>query len=147
MSDPVIGYDAAFGLNEFGQPRLMSEIEVVKTVLMVVLLGNKGMIPSLPWIGMNIDDRLYNFYDDIDPESLKSEIVQQCAALGVYFQNESIQITKMRFRDQPSMYITIRGRESYPDGYMRDSVSNIHVYQIGITYDQLKKLLVDIAVN
>lgn len=140
-----IGYDAAFDLNEFGQARITSEVELIKNVLLFVLFSRKGQYPSLPTIGMDIGSRLYEFYDEIDPDELRSELVQQCSALGIYFENQSIVIRKKKYRGQPSMMIQISGNESYPNGYLRDTISNVSNYTIGITYDDLKKLLYDVA--
>lgn len=139
-----VGYDAGFGVNEFGQPKITSEIELVKNVLLTVLFMKPGQFPSLPMIGMNIEDRLYNFYDEINVDGMKQELIQQCAALGVYLNEGYIQFKKKKYKGQPSMLIQVHGQESYPKGYLSDTISNVNAYQIGITYDHLKNLLCDI---
>ena len=46
-----IGYDGTFELNEFNEPKLASEIEVVKNIILTVLFFKPGQYPSLPTIG------------------------------------------------------------------------------------------------
>ena len=104
----LVGYDAAFGLNEFQQPKIMSEIEVVKNVFLTVLFGKRGQYPSLPMIGMDLGSRLYSQYDEIDCSNLSDEITEQCSALGVYLHANAIQIRKEKYRGQPSLLIQIR---------------------------------------
>ncbi|MCM1439726.1 MAG: hypothetical protein NC131_11095 [Roseburia sp.] len=141
MSTSGIGYDAAFGLNEFGQAKLCSEIEVVRNAVLTAMFGRKGQYPSLPMIGMDIGSRLYSFYNEIDCEELKQELIQQCSALGVYVQSNVVQMKKDLYRNQPSLLIQISGQESYPSSYMRDTVSPNRGYRIGITYDDLNQMI------
>lgn len=139
-----VGYDAAFELNEFNQPKLISEIELVTDVVLFVLFAKKGQYPSLPWIGMDIGSKLYSFYDELDVEQLKSELISQCSALGVYVQDGTVQFKKTKYRGQPSLLINVSGKENYPDGYMRDTIGVGDTYRIGITFDQLNQLIYDV---
>lgn len=141
-----LGYDAEFTLNEFNQPKLTSEIELKKNVLIFVLFSRKGQYPSLPLIGMNIEEELYSHYDEIDVGNLQNEIINQCSALGVSFQTGEIQIKKQMYRNQPSLLIGVYGRESYPEGYMRDSINQGDSYLIGITYDDMKQMIYDVGI-
>lgn len=141
----LVGYDAAFGLNEFQQPKIMSEIEVVKNVFLTVLFGKRGQYPSLPMIGMDLGSRLYSQYDEIDCSNLSDEVIEQCSALGVYLHANAIQIRKERYRGQPSLLIQISGKESYPSGYMRDTTKVTNGYRIGITYDDLNRMLYSVS--
>lgn len=136
-----VGYDASLSLNEFGQPKLMSEIEVVKNAVLTAMFSRRGQYPSLPMIGMDIGSRLYSLYSEVDCDELKDELIQQCSALGVYLQSNVVQIRKQLYRGQPSLLIQIAGQQSYPAGYMRDTVSKTNGYRIGITYDDLNQMI------
>lgn len=139
-----VGYDAAFELNEFNQPKLFSEVELVKNVVLYVLFSKKGQYPSLPFVGMDITSRLYSFYDELNIDEMKAELISQCAALGVYVQSGMIQMKKTKYRGQPSLMINISGKESYPPGYLRDNATSNDTYLIGITYDSLNQLIYNV---
>ena len=61
-----IGCDVTFELNEFNNPRIKSEIETLKDIILFILFSRPGQYPSLPQIGLNIRDYLYDFYDEIN---------------------------------------------------------------------------------
>ena len=148
-----IGYDITFEMNEFNQPKLKSEIELVKDVILrseerrvgkeCYLFSKPGQYPSLPDIGLDIQSILYSFFDELDTEDLKAKLRDQCEALGVFLNNGSIEIKKTRYKDRPSLIIGIQGKVSYPTGYLKTTSDNI--YLIGITLDELNKLLYDIS--
>lgn len=138
-----IGYDITFEMNEFNQPKLKSEIELVKDVILYILFSKPGQYPSLPDIGLDIQSILYSFFDELDAEDLKAKLRDQCEALGVFLNNGSIEIKKTRYKDRPSLIIGIQGKVSYPTGYLKTTSDNI--YLIGITLDELNKLLYDIS--
>ena len=70
-----IGYDTTFELNEFNEPKLRSEMETLKNVLLFVLFTKPGQYPSLPTVGLNIGSSLYEFYDEIDVDDIKTQII------------------------------------------------------------------------
>lgn len=139
-----IGYDLTFELNEFEQPRIRSEIELVKNTLLFVLFSKPGQLPSLPTIGLNIGDYLYSHYDEIDTNDLKQQISDQCEALGVYFDTEIIGIKKMIYQNIPALLIHVEGQEVYPEDYMKDNITTVNRYLIGITYDALQQMIYNI---
>jgi len=140
----TVGYDTTFELNEFNEPRIRSEIETIKNVLLFVLFSKPGMYPSLPQIGLNINDMLYTFYDDLDVNTLKSQITEQCSMLGAYISSGNIQIRKTKYRNQPSLIIQVSGTEKYPPGYKTDHKNNANQFLIGITYDELNKMIYNV---
>lgn len=139
-----IGYDGTFELNEFNEPKLASEIEVVKNIILTVLFFKPGQYPSLPTIGMNIQNLLYSFFDEIDTDKLTQQLIEQCSALGVYFSNGSIVMKKLIYRNQPSLLINVKGTQIYPVGYKKDSINNVNTYLIGITFDEMNKMVYNI---
>lgn len=140
-----IGYDTTFELNEFGQPKIQSEIELIKNIILFVLFSKPGQYPSLPHIGLDIQSQLYSFYDELDVEDLKVQLSGQCEILGAYFSQGTIDVKKTKYKNQPSLLIHIEGSETYPDGYMRDSIGTVNRYLIGITFDELNKMIYNIS--
>lgn len=143
-SNPTIGYDTTFELNEFNEPRIRSEIETIKDIILFILFSKPGQYPSLPEIGLDIQSMLYSFYDEINESDLKHKINEQCNAMGVYLSNGTVDIKKTIYRGNPSLMIYIEGSEIYPDGYMRDHINNTNKYLIGITFDDLNKMIYNI---
>ena len=143
-TDLGVGYDTTFELNEFNEPRIRSEIELIKDVILFILFAKPGQYPSLPQIGLDIQSRLYSFYDELKESDLIFEITEQCKVLGIFFNNGTIQIKKIKYRKQPSLLISIEGKETYPDGYMKDHINNSDRYLIGITFDELNNMIYNI---
>ncbi len=146
---PKLGYDGTFKLNEFSQPKVISEIELVKNVLLYVLFTKPGQYPSLPNIGMDIETLLYSFYDELDTNDLTKDICAQCNALGFYFNNGTIQIKKIKYQNIPSLIIYVEGTEIFPDSaiYLSDvnNQLNSNKYMIGITFDELNKMVYNVS--
>lgn len=140
-----IGYDTTFELNEFSKPRIRSEIEVVKNTIMFILFCKPGQYPSLPHIGLDIQSLLYSFYDEINTDELKSDLITQCEALGVPIKSGIVDIKKIRYKDQPSLFIHIEGDEDYPSSYMKDTSGSSNKYMIGITFDELNKMIYNVS--
>ena len=141
----TMGYDLTFELNEFGNPRIRSEIETVKDVLLTVLFTRKGEIPSLPTVGIGLEDFLYEAFDEIDEDALKQDIVEQCEMMQMYFSRSAIQIKKLTYKDKPLLMIQINGTETYPSSYLHDNIGVSDQYNIGISFDETNNLVYAIS--
>lgn len=140
-----VGYETTFELNEFNQPRIRSELETVKDIVLFILFSKPGQYPSLPNIGLDIQGMLYGYYDELDVDDLKRKIISQCEALDTYFEKGCIQIKKTKYKNKPSLMIQIAGTESFPPGYMKDYITESkNQYLIGITYDELNNMIYNI---
>ncbi len=140
-----IGYDCTFELNEFNEQKLCSEVYKIKNVLMFILFTKPGDYPSMPEIGIDISSYLYEFYDEFDPAEFQQRLVEQCAALGTYINSGQINIRKTMYKNQPSLMISITGTESYPANYKCRKNNSTKNILIGITYDELKKMVYNIS--
>lgn len=140
-----IGYDTTFELNEFGKPRIRSEIESVKNTILFILFCKPGQYPSLPHIGLDIQSLLYSHYDELNTDDLKNELATQCEALGICIKQGIVDIKKVIYNKQPSLFIHIEGDELYPSEYMKDIGIHSNRYMIGITFDELNKMIYNIS--
>jgi|GEM_PF-3200649 len=140
-----VGYDTTFELNKFNEPRIRSEIETIKDVLLFVLFSKPGSYPSIPQIGLDIETKLYSFYDEINEDDLKSQITEQCAMLGTYMSAGTLDIRKTIYNHQPSLMIHIEGKEQYPVGYKSDKLAYSNRYLIGITYDEMNEMIYNVT--
>jgi hypothetical protein len=147
MTEPAfgkLGYDVSFALDDFGKPRLRSEAELMKNVVLFVLFSKPGQYPSLPNIGLDIQSLLYSYYDEIDSNDLKAKIVSQCTALGTYFDSGNIIVRKVIYRGKPSLMIHIESNDdALPSGYNGKDTSD--KYQIGITFNELNQMIYSIS--
>ena len=142
-----IGCDVTFELNEFNNPRIKSEIETLKDIILFILFSRPGQYPSLPQIGLNIRDYLYDFYDEINEDDLKNKLIEQCSMLGYYIKNGTFDLKKVMYKKQPSLIIHLEGEEEFPPGYKHDNVGNSKRYMIGLTYDDMKNMIYNINVK
>ena len=138
-----LGFDTTFELDEFARPRIRGEGELLKNLVLFILFTKPGQYPSIPFIGLDISNLLYSFYDDIDTNDLADEIRKQCVALGRYFDNGTINIRKIRYRNKPSMMIHIEAPMATT--VMADNYEESNRYQIGITFDELNNLIYNIT--
>lgn len=139
-----LGFDTTFELNDFEQPKILSDVETIAHVILFILFAKPGQYPSLPMIGMNIENELYSFYDELDVNDLKDRLIDQCSILQVYFDGNIVSFDKRIYQDKPSLLIHISGKSEYPKGYMKDLHSSLSQYRIGITFDELNQMIYNI---
>ena len=140
INNLTIGLDATFELNEFSQPRLTTQLELAKNILLFILFSRPGEIPSLPNIGLDIESMLYSHYDDIDPNNLKIQILDQCAGLTSFFNDNMIIIRKIIYRNQPSLLIDVQMDQEYS----ARTHNMINSFLIGLTFDELGDMIVNV---
>lgn len=93
--------DPAFGVNNFLQAKFYNESETVANNFMTLLFGKPGFFPSIPDLGIDVHSLLYQFFDDIDVDALKSIISSQCNALMDYVISNEFQIEKRYYNNEP----------------------------------------------
>ena len=128
------GLDVTFDLNKFSAPKLISADELAKNIIFFILFSKPGAYPSLPMIGMDIEQYLFSFYDEIDIGSIKSKLIEQCSFLEEYFSVNNILISKSIKNNRPSLDIQINYSPLKDDSKLKN-------YHIGITYDELNKMI------
>lgn len=140
----TVGYDPCFELNEFNEPRIKSEIELIKDVVLFICLSSPGQYPSLPYVGLDLQSMLYSHFDEVSEEDIKDKLISQCLALSHPIKDGTVSVKKTVYKGVNSLLIHIEGTESYPSGYKRDSNNEVTSYLIGITLDELKRLIYNI---
>ena len=143
----LVGHDCTFELDRFGKPRLCSESETIKNALMFILFSRPGQYPSLPYLGMDIRNKLYSFYDEIDERALEEQLRTQCSALGPYFDSGCITVRKMVYRNMPSLliYVSTDPSDTYAGKYIqRDHERKNLEFYIGLSVNEVNELLYNI---
>lgn len=87
-------YEPTFGMDNFGKPRVFKGWEAVANTMIMVLFGKPGFYPSIPDLGMYIQQYRNKRMDEIDTEALKISLVQQCSLLGDFVYSGNIEVDK-----------------------------------------------------
>lgn len=89
------GVDPSFALNDFKEPLYYNESETIARNILFVLFGKPGFYPTMPTLGMNIQQLLYNFDDEININAIKAKLISQCSAFYSSINDESFDIQKV----------------------------------------------------
>lgn len=103
----MAGVEPSFGINSFNQAKYKNETESVANAILTLLFGKPGFFPSMPNLGINIQQTLYMFWDEIDPDIIKAQIVAQCSAFKQYVDDGSLDVIKSSYQKKPLLLITI----------------------------------------
>lgn len=90
--------DPGFGVDSFNNPKVLSEAETIKNNILTLLFMRKGSYPSIPELGIGIQDYLYQFFDDIDTEDLTHKIASQCTEFIPSVSSGSLKVKKTHQR-------------------------------------------------
>ena len=112
----MAGYEPVFGPDEFGRPRYLNTAETdVKNVLFALFL-ERGMYPSIPWMGGSIDDYIYQFTDDIDVNMIMTRLASYSDDFLQMVNEGSLEVFKSKIKNRPALVIKIpeliQGRKS-----------------------------------
>lgn len=70
--------DPVYGVNNFNETKVLTEAETLVNNILMILFGKPGFYPSIPWLGMDIQQYLYRFEDEIDDLGIKAKLASQC---------------------------------------------------------------------
>ena len=99
--------DPAFGVNEYGKPKMLTEDQTLVNNFLLLLLGKPGFYPSIPTIGIDIEQYLYTFIDDINLDELKAKIAVQCNDFLPAIREGNFDIQKTVMRDKILLVFTL----------------------------------------
>lgn len=118
-----------FGLDNFGRAKYANETEAIANAVLNLLFGKPGFFPSMPNLGINIQEILYSFWDDVDTSALKARIAEQCSEFADYINAGSLDVQKTMHNNQPLLLIVlptkvIDGKETLSIGITQDKNGN-----------------------
>lgn len=121
--------DPTFGVNSFNQAKYRNETETIANSILNLLFGKPGFFPSMPNLGMNLQEILYSFWDEISTDRIKAEISAQCMVFKEYISNGSLDVIKSSYMDKPLLLVTIpvqikNAPEALTVGVTQDSNGN-----------------------
>ena len=93
----AIPKDMVFGRDSFQKPKVLSDVESVAQYILNILVWKPGNLPGLPHIGVNIQEMLYTYVDDFQPEVLKTKIEDQCNELMPHLLSSNIVLAPVEY--------------------------------------------------
>lgn len=119
-----------FGLDDFGRAKYLNETEALANSILNLLFGKPGFFPSMPDLGINIQSILYSFWDEVNVDQLKGEIVTQCQSFSQYIKTGELDVIKTYNNSQPLLLIVLPtkildGKQNLSVGITQDKNGNI----------------------
>ena len=119
-----------FGLDDFGRAKYLNETEALANSILNLLFGKPGFFPSMPDLGINIQSILYSFWDEVNVDQLKAEIVTQCQSFSQYIKTGELDVIKTYNNSPPLLSIvlppkTLDGKQNLSVGITQAKNGNI----------------------
>lgn len=92
--------EPVMGIDDFRKPKVLTGYEAIIQSILIVLFGKPGCYPSIPELGMNIQQYRNRRIDEIDTDALKAQLAYQCRSLSSQIIDGSITVTKMMINDK-----------------------------------------------
>ena len=85
-------YEPAFGLDSFRKPLVYEDWQVVAQSIIIVLFGRPGFYPSIPQLGVHIQDIMYEKIDDLAIDNLRGILAHQLEVFSDIIQSDDMKI-------------------------------------------------------
>lgn len=99
--------DPTFGIDSFGSQKVLSESETKVNNILTILFMRPGSYPSLPLLGVYIQQYLYVPFDDINTEEIKAKIGSQCQDFVDDIQSGSLDVIKTVYEGRPMLLVVL----------------------------------------
>lgn len=99
--------DPQFGVDAYNRAKILDESRTTVNNILTILFGKPGFYPSIPRLGMDIQQYLYTFEDEIDTTYLKSKLASQCSDFMDNIADGSFDIIKTTYEGQPLLIFVI----------------------------------------
>ena len=101
------GQDPTMGVNSFNETKILSPSETIVRNILLILLGRPGFYPSQPNLGMNIEQYLYMFADDINTNEIKETLIKQCEDLADSIEEEELDVSSTTLNGRTALIFTL----------------------------------------
>lgn len=95
--------DPTFGVNNFERPKVLSVTQTYVNNLLTILLGKPGFYPSQPELGMDIEQYLYKYIDDINTTEIKAKLINQCTDFLPEIESGEFDVYKSTHNGRPML--------------------------------------------
>lgn len=125
--------EPVFGIDDFRKPKVLNDYEAVIQSILVVLFGKPGCYPSIPELGMNIQQYRNRRLDQIDTDALKAQLAYQCRSLSSNIIDGSIDVTKMMLDNRDVALVFVIPVTT--DQSQKNMLIGLKMADSGITYN------------
>lgn len=101
------GQDPTLGVNNFNETKILSPSETIVRNILLILLGKPGFYPSQPALGMNIEQYLYKFTDEINTEEIKMMLIDQCHDLLDLINEEELSVVSTKLNGRNALIFNL----------------------------------------
>lgn len=132
-----LGYDVLLDVDSTYKPKVISTFQMCVNIIVTLLMMKPGQYPSIPELGIDIDQYLHEYADDDKiPNTITSKLYEQCNRLQMAAGLEiKCSIDKLS-NGINALIVQINANNKVAYG---DESSKVI---IGITYNQLNELYV-----
>lgn len=124
--------EPVFGVDDFRKPKVLTGYEAIIQSILVVLFGKPGCYPSIPELGMNIQQYRNRRADEIDVDSIKAQLAYQCKAIQSEIIDGEIDVRKTTINNNVALLFVIPIDASSTANTM---LIGIQMSNDGITYN------------
>lgn len=103
----MAGKDPSFKINDFNEPKILSPLETYVNNVMMLLFGKKGFYPSIPDLGMDIQQYLYKFEDEINTDEIKTELANQCSDFLPEIDSGDLDVMLTRYKERTTLLFVL----------------------------------------
>ena len=103
----MAGVEPCFGVNAFQKAKYKNETETIANAFLSLLFGRPGYFPSMPDLGINIQNTIYMFWDEIDTDMIKAQIITQCNVFKEFVDDGSLDVIKSSYNKQPLLLVVV----------------------------------------
>lgn len=129
--------DPQFGVDSYNRAKILSESQTMVYNILTLLFGKPGFYPSIPSLGMYIQQYLYAFDDDFDTNFLKTELAKQCRDFVDQIYDGSFDIIKSTHNGQPLLIFVIPSviANTETNLFLGVTLNNTGEYKFNFTFD------------
>ena len=132
--------DPQFGIDSYNRPKVLSESQTVVYNILTLLFGKPGFYPSIPHLGMNIQQYLYSFEDEFDTNYIKAQLASQCSDFIDIIENGSFDVIKSNHNGQPLIIFVIPTIITNTESnlFLGITVNEKGEYKFNFTFDSIQ---------
>lgn len=131
--------DPQFGVDNYNRPKVLNESQTLVANVLTLLFGRPGFYPSIPHLGMNIQQYFYMFEDEFDVNFIKSQLAKQCRDFIDVIANGEFDIIKTHYNDQPLLIFVIPTIITHAESNLLLGITyNNGEYRFNFTFDEIQ---------
>lgn len=103
----AISKEIGMAIDDFSQQKVLNSKDSIVQIILNILFMKPGYIPSLPHIGIDVNQYIYAVEGEIDSSELKSKLTSQCNDLLPYLISGDVVVKFTDYKDVKILLIGI----------------------------------------